>query len=52
MDVSHGGGWRHFKFFVKCLSSQTWSSYELAVLDSLQKSIICRTEHGLVQVVD
>jgi hypothetical protein len=52
IHVSHGGGWRHFQMFVNCLFSQTWPSYEMAVLDSLQKSRLCRTEHGLVQVVD
>jgi hypothetical protein len=38
LHVSHGGGWRHFQMFVDGLFSQPWSIYEMAVLDSLQKS--------------
>jgi hypothetical protein len=52
IHVSIDGALCHFQMFVNCLFSQTWSNYEMAVHDSLQKSILCRNEHGLVQVFD
>jgi hypothetical protein len=50
--VSHGSGWCHFQVFFNCLFSHTWPSYEMAILDSLQKRRFCWAEHSFVQVVD
>jgi hypothetical protein len=52
IHVSYGSGWRHFQMFVNCLFSQAWPSYEMAILDSLQKSRFCWAEHSFVQVAN